>query len=90
MCRYTLDTIDDDDIPTDTAGSTIAESSERSSSRSTRLSGSLATQAAEVSTSADSRNSRLEMESYLKNAIGRDVVGLATDCLHVVYPVRIA
>ena len=34
----------------------------------------MATQAAEVSASSDSRQSRLEMEQYLKNAVGRDVV----------------
>ena len=35
---------------------------------------SMATVAAEVSSSSDSRKSRLEMEAYLKNAVGRDVV----------------
>ena len=64
----TMDTMDDDDL--------VDVAANRSGGNA-RLSSSLASRAAEVSTSADSRNSRLEMESYLKNAIGRDVVAMA-------------
>lgn len=73
----TLDTIDEDDLEEREVPSSIANyGSAQQHARSTRLTG-LANSAAEVSTSADSRNSRLEMESYLKNAVGRDVVAMA-------------
>ena len=46
----------------------------KAKSGSARLNAPLASQSAEISTAADSRQSRLEVENYLKNAVGRDVV----------------
>lgn len=69
----TLDTIDEGDLDS----RNIASAKPASTYGSNRLSGSLANATAEVSTSASSRASRLEMESYLKNAVGRDVVAMA-------------
>mmetsp|Transcript_8087 Transcript_8087/g.36296 ORF Transcript_8087/g.36296 Transcript_8087/m.36296 type:complete len:826 (-) Transcript_8087:111-2588(-) len=46
----------------------------KAKSGAARLNAPLASQSAEISTAADSRQSRLEVENYLKNAVGRDVV----------------
>lgn len=70
----TLDTMDEDDLEARDVGRSTAVAV---AGGAARLDGSLASRAAEVSTSAGSRNSRLEVESYLKNAVGRDVVAMA-------------
>jgi thioredoxin 1 len=55
-------------------GKSRVRAAEKYASKNPSAPKSMATQAAEVSASADSRQSRLEMETYLKNAVGRDVV----------------
>ena len=55
-------------------GKSRVRAAEKYASKNPSAPKSMATQAAEVSAASDSRQSRLEMETYLKNAVGRDVV----------------
>lgn len=55
-------------------GKSRVKAAEKYAAKNPLVAKNMSTQAAEVSASSDSRQSRLEMETYLKNAVGRDVV----------------